>query len=90
MQCSVETLHIRHVMFFFPRLMPRMCVPLICVSFRLYDKRVSATSTLPSIFFSLHPFPNICRAVLQLHTIRFATREKPNYVAVDEANVFQI
>src|SRR6266403_6107984 len=58
--------------------------------FMLSDKRVTATSMPPSIFISLHPFANICRAVLKLHAIRFATHEKADHVAIDPANVFQI
>jgi hypothetical protein len=61
-----------------------------CISFRLNDKRVTATSVSLSIFFSLHPFANIWSAVLKLHAIRFATREKMQCVAIDYANVFQI
>jgi hypothetical protein len=56
----------------------------------LSDKRVTATSMPPSIFVSLHPFANICWAVLKLHAIRFATHEKADHVAIDTANVFQI
>ena len=56
----------------------------------LSDKRVTATSMPPSIFVSLDPFANICRAVLKLHAIRFATHEKADHVAIDPANVFQI
>ena len=56
----------------------------------LSDKRVTGTSMPPSIFVSLHPFANICRAVLKLHAIRFATHEKADHVAIDTANVFQI
>src|SRR5258706_3685212 len=58
--------------------------------FMLSDKRVTATSMPPSIFVSLHPFANICRAVLKLHAIRFATHEKADHVSIDPANVFQI
>jgi hypothetical protein len=61
-----------------------------CISLRLNDKRVTATSVSLSIFFSLHPFANIWSAVLKLHAIRFATREKMQCVAIDYANVFQI
>jgi hypothetical protein len=43
-----------------------------------------------SIFFSFHPFANIWSAVVKLHAIRFTTREKVHYVAIDDANVFQI
>jgi len=43
-----------------------------------------------SVFFSLHPFANIWRAVLKLDAIRFATREKAHYVAIDQADVFQV
>jgi hypothetical protein len=43
-----------------------------------------------SIFFSFHPFTNVGSAVLKLYAIRFATREKANYGAIDHANVFQI
>src|SRR6267143_1286604 len=58
--------------------------------FMLSDKRVTGTSMPPSIFVSLHPFANICRAVLKLHAIRFATHEKADHDAIDPANVFQI
>src|SRR5580704_8983387 len=58
--------------------------------FMLSDKRVTAASMPPSIFVSLHPFANICRAVLKLHAIRFATHEKADHFAIDPANVFQI
>ncbi len=44
----------------------------------------------PSIFFSLHPFANIGSAVLELHAIRFTTREKAHYVPTDETHVLQV
>ena len=47
-------------------------------------------SASPSIFFSLYPFADIWRAVLKLHAIHFAKREKLHYVAIDQAYVFQI
>jgi hypothetical protein len=62
----------------------------ICISFLLNDKRVTATMIPLSAFFSLHPFANIWSAVLKLHAIRFATREKVQCVAIDYANVFQV
>jgi hypothetical protein len=61
----------------------------LCISFRLNAKRATATS-IHSVFFSLHPFANVGSAVLKLHPIRFATREKVQRVAIDYTNVFQI
>jgi hypothetical protein len=43
-----------------------------------------------SIFFSFHPFANVWSAVLKLYAIRFATNEETQYIAIDDANVFQI
>jgi hypothetical protein len=54
------------------------------------DKRVAATSMPPSILFSFHPFANIGSAILKLHAIGFATREKVHDVAIDQAHLFQI
>ena len=56
----------------------------------LSDKRVTDTSMPPSIFFSLHPFANICSAVLKLHAIRFAAREKVQCGTIDHAHLLQI
>jgi hypothetical protein len=47
-------------------------------------------SMLHLILFSFHPFANIGSAILKLHALRFATREKVHYLAIDHANVFQI
>src|ERR1700719_1803217 len=60
--CFVYTLH--------------LCVYLLCISFWLNGQRVTAALMPPSIFFSLHPFADICGAVLKLHAVRFASREK--------------
>ena len=43
-----------------------------------------------SIVLSLHPFTNICRAALKPHTIRFGTRQKPHYCAIDKPYVLQV
>jgi hypothetical protein len=67
-----------------------LCPPLTCISLRLNDKRVTATSMPPSIVFSFNPFANIWSAILKLHAITFATQEKAHYAAIDYANVFQV
>src|ERR1700688_1249769 len=66
-----------------------LCVSPVCISFGLNEKRSTATLMPPSILFSSHPFANICSAVLKLHAVRFAVREKAECVAIDYANVFQ-
>lgn len=65
-------------------------VPLIRISFRLNDKRVTAASMPTSIFFSVHPLADVGSTVLKFQTIRFTTHEKAHYFAIDYANVFQI
>jgi hypothetical protein len=49
-----------------------------------------AVREAPSIVFPFHPFANIRGAVLKLHAIRLAKHEKPHYLAIDYADVFQI
>ena len=58
------------------------------------EQRLSTSLASLTIFtsycFFLNPFADVCRAIRELHALRFANRQKTHGVAIHEFHLFQI